>query len=36
MPYIPEQGHPEKPSMELGKIRQGILTAVETAVKETK
>ncbi len=36
VPYIPEQGHPDKPSMELREIFWGIRTAVETVVKETK
>ena len=34
VPYIREQGHEDKPFMELDEIRRGILAAIE-AVAET-
>ncbi|MBP5295365.1 MAG: pyroglutamyl-peptidase I [Lachnospiraceae bacterium] len=36
VPYIPEQGHPDKPSMALSEIYRGIRTAVLTVAKKTK
>ena len=36
MPYIKEQGHEDKPYMELKDITKAIMTAIETVISETE
>ena len=33
VPFIPEQGHPDKPSMELSSMRRGVTAAIEAVIE---